>query len=155
MSPAVTAGLMWHPETWPMVWATVATVTPKHRAMRTYCACPHHLHPVYFKVSLKSYIYRPDLRNLRGGHHRLHLSSCQLQQIPWEKKYQNLIKINVFYHAFCRTSEAYSTNRNMAINTYVEVDQTMIFTKMRVPRSSATRALAVPTLSLEISSSPM
>ena len=38
-SPAVTAGLMWQPDTWPMVWATVATVTPKVRAMRMYWAC--------------------------------------------------------------------------------------------------------------------
>ena len=32
-SPAVTAGLTWHPETCPRACARVATVTPKHRAI--------------------------------------------------------------------------------------------------------------------------
>ena len=33
--PRVTAGLMWHPDTWPMVWARLATVMPKQRAILT------------------------------------------------------------------------------------------------------------------------
>ena len=32
-NPKVTAGLIWHPLTWPMDWAMVATVTPKAKAI--------------------------------------------------------------------------------------------------------------------------
>ena len=35
INPAVTAGLMWHPEMWPMLCAIVATVSPKAREIRT------------------------------------------------------------------------------------------------------------------------
>ena len=33
--PRVTAGLMWHPDTWPRVWARLATVIPKQSAILT------------------------------------------------------------------------------------------------------------------------
>ena len=36
--PRVTAGLMWHPDTCPMVWARLATVMPKQRAILTMLA---------------------------------------------------------------------------------------------------------------------
>ena len=33
--PRVTAGLMWQPDTWPRVWARLATVIPKQSAILT------------------------------------------------------------------------------------------------------------------------
>ena len=48
-SPRVTAGLMWHPDTWPIVWARLATVMPKQRAILTIFA--------WVQYNIKSVLY--------------------------------------------------------------------------------------------------
>ena len=59
ISPTVTAGLTWHPDTWPIVAAMVATVRPKHREILTMLAWSLRLPPWSPPTQLQhAHVYR-------------------------------------------------------------------------------------------------